>query len=786
MNDNVTYIPGRIKSAAKNDPYIAGVEDIEGLGNKEYNPIDFSGLGRKTLELKGDNNILYQEDFDSSNTIYVITYDFVLGETITIPEGCVLQFDGGSISNQNDNKFRLISKSTILNGQNKYSDVLSGCFYNTNHNILDSQSYILSPDAGVDYVFTQREAVNESGNRYVQGIIHSGEHIYVLMSQNETSTSYVVRFDKYLNKEGYFKLDVENNHGGLGFYKNGHIYITSNSTDRQIIDYDESSWATAATGSIVNGRFIDIPLSTEGSIYLMGYDDKRDEIIVVSTSSIALIDGNFNVIFERSNPDIPSDGAHYVIQGVIWEDGVATIIYSDRGNFETPHIIYYDPYNDIRTERVLIKQDYSEIEFEGCCKYPGIDNTYIICGNLPELNGYVIGKYSNKVKVDTADKLVGVTEGSFMWVYVDNAATQKLPLGSETYPYKNLTSAYILAKNKIVHCRIRPSNENYMVDFTVRKECYFVGIGDNTKPTIDGELYVLEGTMMHISNVNVIATGVYQSNWSVVQSNKGSFVNIENCVIDANHVTQCCISADNGTIHIKGTTLKNATTHAVYATYGKVYLEESNSIANTPTGIDLEYYGEVLNGRLYNLSFSDVQTTLFTSFNAIPVKLNCGTETEVNAAISFLSSSIITSPSSLVVALLKDMEGFNKGMHMWAKDTLINYDGNSIVQETTSDTRAAIQTARTAMEIYFPYGDCTFDVDSKRPTWWNGNIWTDANGVDIRTKTCGRTEERPTSGASVAVGFCYFDIDLGKPIYVKAVNGNVITWVDASGQELNI
>ena len=45
-------------------------------------------------------NILTQADFDSENTIYVIRYDYDLNnQTITIPENCVLQFDGGSLSN---------------------------------------------------------------------------------------------------------------------------------------------------------------------------------------------------------------------------------------------------------------------------------------------------------------------------------------------------------------------------------------------------------------------------------------------------------------------------------------------------------------------------------------------------------------------------------------------------------------------------------------------------------------------------------------------------------------
>lgn len=81
------------------------------LKDREYNPEDFSGLGRIILRKnivevedpiygKVKKNVLYQDMFTQSNTIYEIRYDFDLnGKEITIPEGCVLDFQGGSLSN---------------------------------------------------------------------------------------------------------------------------------------------------------------------------------------------------------------------------------------------------------------------------------------------------------------------------------------------------------------------------------------------------------------------------------------------------------------------------------------------------------------------------------------------------------------------------------------------------------------------------------------------------------------------------------------------------------------
>lgn len=79
--------------------------------DKNYNTTDYSGLGRVYLRkniqsvvnpntgITYSTNLLTQDMLSKENTIYIIQYDYSLNyQTITIPEGCVLQFEGGSIS----------------------------------------------------------------------------------------------------------------------------------------------------------------------------------------------------------------------------------------------------------------------------------------------------------------------------------------------------------------------------------------------------------------------------------------------------------------------------------------------------------------------------------------------------------------------------------------------------------------------------------------------------------------------------------------------------------------
>lgn len=72
------------------------------LADRTYNPASFSGKGYKILRpnMLYGTNVLAQSMIMSANTIYEIRYDYDLqGQTITIPEGCTLDFQGGKITN---------------------------------------------------------------------------------------------------------------------------------------------------------------------------------------------------------------------------------------------------------------------------------------------------------------------------------------------------------------------------------------------------------------------------------------------------------------------------------------------------------------------------------------------------------------------------------------------------------------------------------------------------------------------------------------------------------------
>lgn len=70
--------------------------------NKAYNTANFSGLGRVYLRknISDGKNVLTQQMINQENTRYILQYDYDLnGQTITIPNNCVIEFEEGSIAN---------------------------------------------------------------------------------------------------------------------------------------------------------------------------------------------------------------------------------------------------------------------------------------------------------------------------------------------------------------------------------------------------------------------------------------------------------------------------------------------------------------------------------------------------------------------------------------------------------------------------------------------------------------------------------------------------------------
>lgn len=140
------------------------------FADKNYNTTDYSGLGRVYLRkniqtvvnpntgITYSINLLTQQMLNKENTIYVLQYDYNLdGQTITIPSGCVLLFEGGSISNGT-----LKGSSTIILGETNHIFI--------NLNVLGTWgnsfklSYFNKPELNYDSFIDIQKGINAIAN----------------------------------------------------------------------------------------------------------------------------------------------------------------------------------------------------------------------------------------------------------------------------------------------------------------------------------------------------------------------------------------------------------------------------------------------------------------------------------------------------------------------------------------------------------------------------------------------------------------------------------------------
>ena len=156
---------GTINNLA-DDEDLVSVNEGEGLSvlkfaDRAYNPNNFSGKGYRILRknIVDGRNVLTQEMVNEPDTVYEIRYDFDLdGGQITIPENCILKFEGGSLNNGT-----LTGNDTVLLNE-KVLCAYSGTFLNNSGMI--------------------------SGNRLRSGI---GDGILTITDQKD--------FDEWANKE---------------------------------------------------------------------------------------------------------------------------------------------------------------------------------------------------------------------------------------------------------------------------------------------------------------------------------------------------------------------------------------------------------------------------------------------------------------------------------------------------------------------------------------------------------------------------------------------------------
>ena len=180
-----------IQSVAIATNIVPDEEDVTGITqgeatvikfkDKTYNPDDYSGLGRVYLRknivtvkdhesgLEIETNLLTQEMLGRANTIYIIQYDYNLnGQTITVPENCILQFEGGSFRNGT-----VVGNNTVIVSNSQcFQDIL---LTNFNNNIIHDYWFYDDIEDILDFAEVYDQPTREA---YVRVLQHASEMGY--------------------------------------------------------------------------------------------------------------------------------------------------------------------------------------------------------------------------------------------------------------------------------------------------------------------------------------------------------------------------------------------------------------------------------------------------------------------------------------------------------------------------------------------------------------------------------------------------------------------------------
>lgn len=168
------------------------------FADKDYNPANFSGLGRVYLRknivnIKQEDgttktiNLLTQDMINKENTEYIIQYDYDLnGKEITIPNNCIIDFKNNNFKNGT-----IQSNKTKVINFNYNKNIFKGIFYTINGKRLNkygkvAKDYIDCVDPILPY---GQYAIDDCITTAINSGIDKMQIIYYLQINNNVITT---------------------------------------------------------------------------------------------------------------------------------------------------------------------------------------------------------------------------------------------------------------------------------------------------------------------------------------------------------------------------------------------------------------------------------------------------------------------------------------------------------------------------------------------------------------------------------------------------------------------
>ena len=284
--------------------------------DRSYNPLTHNGMGKVILRknIVDGNNILTQDMLykgevgsrvPNTKTVFVIRYDYSLnGQTITIPDNCVLEFEGGSLSNGT-----VICEDTLLYSIRDKEEVLSNIllkgYYRWFLSQARNQNYDPISCSGLGrvylrktptYVFEPWVSVRTNGIVYLMHYDRSSNTLYGIYD-SETGKGLILLNNLVTEKENYDPSGLPEEAQGnyLGYTEDDSIYtvtlpdestITSSELNQtRVYRYEDG-------GTIMENVLTQNMINKPNTIYHIQYDfDLNGQTITIPENCVLEFEG---------------------------------------------------------------------------------------------------------------------------------------------------------------------------------------------------------------------------------------------------------------------------------------------------------------------------------------------------------------------------------------------------------------------------------------------------------------------------------------------------------------
>lgn len=741
--------------------------------NKSYDASNFSGLGRVYLRknISGNKNVLTQSMINSTNTEYIIQYDYdLLGEIILIPLGSVLHFKGGSFNNgtlvgvgtqilteNNKGIFNWIHISGSWNVPEITSawftdatddNVIKQCFnlaHDYVHNTITIENGFYNVDTLEDY--TGAITVGSNTEVIILGTIqqkaNSFDHAYVIDVAAGAENVYIHGNGTIIGNKATHPTPSGKSEWGHGI----NICESYNVTVEGITIKD--CWGDSI--------YVGYQATPAVSVVLrnLTLDGSRRQGISITSAKNILVD---NCVIKNISGTSPQSGidiepnANSIIDNV----AIKNCNITNCGGWGIDlYNVNINSMNDILIQNVVV---------DGC-KY-GIGGTYSY--NITNL---MIDSVIIKNHADYG-----------LYLYTRNNPPSSSHADYWTSPYNvNISNVYVDNQGPSPeHANVQLWINNGKIESSTFKNSVTIGSYNYNAADGTGQLehgLAISGCVIMAGSKNVtFHNGSTISNTAVTCG----YLRLPNGHAQFNGCTIRCsnIVADNDPL---SATSYNTFTGCNVICSNNIYLAHNSGIRESivnANSIRMSDYSSITN--------SDISATLYLNTSCVNVS---------NNKITVGISKIGTGNGSYAVKLpgtncrlcnnditIQDdnqgISGINGPISVHGAGCVVK--GNKITVSGSrsyssygiymSSTEPSISVEDNAFIISVPFTINCFNSDAASIVPY----------ADISKPKTGTTAERP-SLLPCNRTFQYFDTTLGKPIYAKTISGGVVTWVDATG-----